>query len=83
MSDSDEYNVILGTVARTILYRDAIGTLTFTFDVDSVNGQNIVILDPHSKSLIECEQVRINLAFERIKKYLISRGYKVELFGQK
>jgi hypothetical protein len=80
---TDEYDISLGSIARTILYRDAIGTLTFTFDVDSVNAQNIVILDPHSKSLIECEQVRINLAFERIKEYLIARGYKVEMFGQK
>ena len=83
MSGTEDYNITLGTVARTILYRDAIGTLTFTFDVDLVNGQDIVILDPHSKSLIEAEQLRINLAFERIKEYLISRGYKVEMFGQK
>jgi len=81
MNSASEYKISAGQIARTLSYEDSGGTLCFTFDVDSENGANIVILERHSKSLIDAEQSRIDLAFERVKEYLVSRGYKVQIFG--
>jgi hypothetical protein len=78
MNATPDYTVTVGRIARTLLYKDARGTVLFTFDVDSSKGQNKIILEWPSKSLIEAEQMRIDLARERIKKYLMARGYEVE-----
>jgi hypothetical protein len=78
MNSAPDYTVTVGSIARTLLYNDARGTILFTFDIDSSKGQNKIILESPSKSLIEIEQMRIDLARERIKEYLIARGYEVE-----
>ncbi|MDQ6630999.1 MAG: hypothetical protein M3Y82_04480 [Verrucomicrobiota bacterium] len=78
MNSTPEYQVRLGSIARTILYEDSQGAIRFTFEWETIKDQTTIFLEWPSKSLIETEQLRINLAFERIKKYLIARGYKVE-----
>lgn len=82
MNPTPEYTVALGSIARTLLYTDPKGTILFTFDVDSSEGRKKVILEWPSNSLIHAEQMRINLAGQRIKEYLISIGYEVEDWGR-
>lgn len=80
MSSSSEYKVNVGAIARTLLYEDSRGTIRFTFDIDTSKGEKTIILERPAKRLPEAEQPRINLAFERTKQYLLSRGYQVEVF---
>ncbi|MDB6016685.1 MAG: hypothetical protein JWR19_1174 [Pedosphaera sp.] len=80
MNSNSDYKVSVGRIARTLLYEDAQGTIRLGFDVDTSDGKKLVILERPGKSLIEAQQLRIDLAFERAKQYLISRGYTVEVF---
>jgi hypothetical protein len=82
MTSAPDYKISFGAVARTLLYEDSEGTICFTFDVDTIKGQQTIILERYWKSMIESEQLRIDFAFERAKEYLASRGYKVEIFGE-
>jgi hypothetical protein len=81
MTPTSDYKVSFGRIARTLIYEDSKGTLCFTFDVDTSNGKNTLILERMGKSLIEAEQSRFDLALERAKQYLLSRGHEVEVFG--
>ena len=80
MNPESSYKVYWGRVARTIRYEDPNGTVLFSFDVDTSNGKNLVILEPPSKRLIDAEQQRNDLALERVKEHLLSLGFQVELF---
>jgi hypothetical protein len=74
----NNYTVKLGQKARTILYEDSYGTIKFTFDVDVSSEEKTVYLDPKPKTIIQSEQTRIDLAYERTKEYLRSCGYQVK-----
>jgi hypothetical protein len=80
MTSISDYKVSVGRIARTLIYEDSQGTILFTFDVDADPKSKSVILERKGKSLIEAEQLRINMAFERTKEYLLSCGYQVEIF---
>ena len=80
MKTSADYKVSLGDIGRTVLYEDAQGTIRFTFDVETSNGQNKIILERGKTSTVEAERLRTNLASERTKQYLLSRGYQVEYY---
>ncbi len=98
MCHSDEYEIVLGRIARTILYKDGEGGLCFCFDLDPTEAQRndrlTVYLSegPRIGEVVEgggfesskteflnpeCE--RAVLAFERVKKWFLERGYQVEL----
>jgi hypothetical protein len=70
---------------RGLTYKDAIGTLLFSYDFAFPDGKKIIIykaaltgdLKPISSSLSGPEQARLQLAFERVKQYVISCGYKI------
>lgn len=76
-----DYTVKFGSRVRTLLYEDSYGELKFTFDVDTSGGKgkNIVYLDPKPKTIIQSEQARIDLAYERTKEYLRSCGYQIRV----
>ena len=86
------YEVTVGCEARTLVYRDMPGKLIFTFDMDTVNGQKTIFLDPipltedfkeiKKSGLSKDELTRVALAVERTTQYLLSRGYHVESEGQ-
>jgi hypothetical protein len=86
------YEVTVGCEARTLVYRDVLGTLVFTFDMDTVNGQKTIFLAPIpmtedfkeiKKSVLSKDELaRVTLALERTTQYLLSRGYHVESEGQ-
>ena len=82
MSTTPDYKISFGSIARTLIYEDARGTVLFTFDVDTENGRNCIILEPPSRELIEAEQLRQDLALQRVKQHLVSKGYDVEVFGR-
>ena len=73
MTSTLDYKVSVGRIARTLIYEDSKGTLCFTFDVDPSPEAKTIILEPFGKSLIEAEQLRIDMALDRVKQYLLSR----------
>lgn len=91
MSSASDYKVELGKIARTLLYEDSEGTIRFGFDFDTSGGQNILILERPSGTIMntvsseggrsnEAEHSRVNVAFERTKQYLVSRGHNVKVW---
>jgi hypothetical protein len=74
-----EYKISMGPVARTLVYEDSSGALRFTFDVETANNKTTIFLDPKMKTIIQSAQARIDLAYERTKQYLVSRGYEIGL----
>jgi hypothetical protein len=88
---ASSYKVSLGSVARTILYEDSQGIIRFSFDFDTSEGQNALILERPVASLrridsIEDEQLRtaeqsrINSAFEGTKQHLLKQGHQVKIW---
>jgi len=69
--------VKFGRSVRTILYDDAFGTLMLSFDIDTSEGKNLIFLYPPSKTLIQSEQQRIDSSGQKVKEYLVFRGYQV------
>jgi hypothetical protein len=82
MNSNPDYKISVGEIARTFVYEDSQGRIRFTFDLETTDGKKLVFLERPGKSLIELEQVRIDLATERTKHYLVSRGYQVEISGR-
>ena len=80
MKVDPEYNVRLGGVARTIFYEDTQGSICFTFDVETVNGQATIILERGPETTVESERLRRNMASDKITQYLIGCGYKVSYY---
>jgi hypothetical protein len=90
MKLTPEYQVRPGRAARTIIYEDQGGSLCFCFDFfPSRNpargkwtvelGRQALIGDgTRTPPLIEECRPRVELAIERIKQYLLSRGYQIE-----
>ena len=77
-----DYKVSFGSIARTILYEDSLGTLRFTFDVDTSRGQETIVLEGSVKPPSADAEVRNNLARDRIREYLVALGYQVEVVGR-
>ena len=83
MNSASDFKIGFGPHARTLIYEDSNGDpVLITFDVDTTNGNETLILEPPSKSLIEADQLRINLAMDRAKQYFVSLGHKVRIFGE-
>jgi hypothetical protein len=91
MNPMPNYKVSVGQIARTLLYEDSQGTICFCFDIEkskepikeewtvflgrqALTGDGKQVINP-----VESQRARIDLAFERAKEYLLSRGYRVEL----
>ena len=73
-------------VAYTILYEDKEGTLLFVFETEgektillrrlaAIGNQILYVEDERTQS-------RVELAFERTKKFLLECGYKVERYDE-
>jgi hypothetical protein len=79
------FKVNFGRVGRSLIYEDDSGTLLFSFDFAEPDGKRIIIykaeltsdLKPIPSVLLEDEQSRLQLAHERVKQYVVSRGYKL------
>jgi hypothetical protein len=95
MEPSADYKVTFGKIARTLLYEDSQGVIRFGFVVgpskEPSKGKWTVNLERPSaaskgidtiedEQLRMAEQKRLELAFERTKKYLASRGYQVKVW---
>jgi hypothetical protein len=85
------YNVSLGKVARTLLYEDSLGTMLFSFDVDTTGDRKFVILERPLNRLNEIDTVkddrkrtaqheRVRLAFDRTRQHLIQEGHQVKIW---
>src|SRR5215469_2482019 len=85
------YGVSLGNEARTLLYEDSLGTVLFSFDVDTAGGGKSLILERPLSRLSEINSIRDNrtrttqrarlsLAFERTKEHLIQLGLQVKIW---
>jgi len=93
--DSDtNFTVRVGKIARTLEYEDSEGRMMFAFDAGSKfdfknpngPGKNSLCLehgamDGDIKTEIP-RGARYDLAFERTRQYLLSRGYEVEIYGK-
>jgi hypothetical protein len=72
-----DFTVKFGRIARTILYQDSEGELTFTLD-SSPNGRHSITLEHHP--LVARKDDRYDIAFERAKQHLESCGFQVETY---
>jgi len=87
--NSIEYKISPGKIARTLLYEDSQGTICFCFDIEkskqttkeewtvflgrqALTGDGKKLIMP-----IGPQRERIDLALERAREYLLSRGYHV------
>ena len=77
MSLPPDYKVAFGSVARTLLYEDSLGTVRITFDLDTSAGQRTIILGSLPKDLLATDRLRADAIVERTKKHLLSCGYMV------
>jgi hypothetical protein len=89
--NSSDYKIRLGPIARTLLYEDSQGIIRFTFDFDTSDGKNILILEQpvsnvkriesiENEQLQAAEQSRVSFAFERTKQYLLAQGHQVKVW---
>jgi len=91
--EQPSFNIKFGRVARTLVYEDRLGTLSFVFDISPAQvplvGKWKLHLcprplipdgDKYRQATTE-EDERVALALERTKEYAASRGYVVELSG--
>lgn len=74
---SPSFSVEFGKVARTIEYRDDVGPVLFTFDLDA--EQRVLVLDHHPLRFVRPSNY--GDAFARSKSYLQTCGYRVEENG--
>jgi len=86
--NEESYKIALGRIARTILYEDAVGQMTFTFDFEHIEGTEPkrwraflevkrTLADlPDGES---AERSRLLKAIDRTKVWLESRTYAVVL----
>jgi hypothetical protein len=76
------YSVSVGNVARTLRYEDAWGTILFSFDVDTADGGELLILERPLSRLNEinfakddrkkmAQRAQVSLAFDRTREHLI------------
>ena len=91
MNSTPSYKVNIGQIARTILYEDSQGVICFCFEIEKSKepskGEWTVFLGRQALtgdgrkviSPIGPQHGRIELALERAKEYLLSRGYQVKL----
>jgi len=90
MHDGQEFAVSFGRIGRTLLYEDAFGTLLFAFDVaPSIGTQKEWTLHLGKQPLAtdgtmieyanRAERERVAVALQRVKDYVSSRGYDVEM----
>lgn len=70
----------LGRIARTIVYEDSLGTLRYTFDVDTSKGQKAIALEGIVNPPAGGEARNV-LGLDRVREYLVSLGYRVEVVG--
>jgi hypothetical protein len=84
MTDSD-YKVHFGRIGRSLIYEDSKWNLLFSFDFSMPDGKKIVVYKakltgdqkPIPSDLSEADKSHIELAFERVKKYVVSCGYQI------
>ena len=79
---SSNFTVKFGKYARTLEYDEPQVHILFTFDVVSKDDKSVwtVCLEHHAPETPR--GARYDIAFERTKQYLESRGYKVEICGR-
>jgi hypothetical protein len=74
----NDFTVKFGRAARTLEYEDHHLQLIFTFDLGSGGGKSLCLehWSPHNQRVPQ-----YGLAFNRVKQYLESCGYQVEVSG--
>lgn len=85
MTTDTDFKVYFGRVGRSLIYEDSKGSFLFSFDFAMPNGKKIVVyktkrtgdLKPIPDDLFEADKVRIQLAFERVKEYVVSCGFQI------
>lgn len=97
MNSSLDYKVSFGKIARTILYEDFEGVIRFTFDAspskESSERRWTMILERppgrfrqideiEDEHLRTVEQRQLELAFERVRQYLVACGYQVKILPE-
>jgi hypothetical protein len=78
----ESFTIRFGEAARTIDYADDVGALRFTFDVkrEDQSGMSTLVLEHWAKATRR--DARYDQVFHRIRKFLESRGYRVEIWGK-
>ena len=71
---SDKFTVKFGRSARTIDYQDSQGRITFTFEPPSLYGGVLLLETGGAKQRESVGARRFDLAVERTKRFLESRG---------
>lgn len=79
MNKVPEYTVKWGRILRTVVYQDSNGELLFTTDASN-KGKQWIVLEHYSPRTPR--ETNYYIAFERIKQYLESCGYSVEIYGE-
>ena len=82
---SSDFKVKFGGQGRRLTYEDGTGTLLFSYDFAMPDGKRLIIypasmMGDHPRipaDLSEAEQSRLQLAFERVKQFAVSCGYKL------
>ena len=64
-----------GGKGRCLTYEDGSGTLVFDFDFAMPDGKRMIIYKAGMTG--DAEQSRLQLAFERVRQYAVSCGYKL------
>jgi hypothetical protein len=77
-----DYKVSFGKVTRILVYEDSLGSIRFTFDIGSKTqlGQSTIVLEHPGRSSPESDERRISTAMDRVREYLVSCGYNVEIY---
>jgi hypothetical protein len=78
MASDTTFTVKIGKIARTLEYEDADGRMMFAFDGSPKGPKHLVLehgaMDGDVKTEIP-RGARYDIAFERTRQYLLSRGY--------
>ena len=82
---NSDFKVSFGRRGRELLYEDEAGALSFSWEMAMPDGKRFILykpdltgdLKPIPKNLSESDQQRVQLAFERVKEFVQSKGYKL------
>jgi hypothetical protein len=74
----DDFTVKFGNLARTVEYDDTDGHIVFTFDLGSAGAKSVCLehFSPRRQRV-----PRYHVAFNRVKDFLESSGYQIEIYG--
>ena len=85
MKINSDFKVSFGRRGRELLYEDEFGALSFSWELAMPDGKKFILykscltgdLKPIPQDFFEADQHRLQLAFERVKDFVQSKGYKL------